>query len=144
LKECDVLPGMYPHLCENTQGRFYREELEYRRELNYPPFSRIVLIEFSGEQESEVQLRAGKFADFLAANNQQKRFLILGPADAAILKIRNVYRKHIVVKDLKSSDPSGQFLRSALLNAKLQYESSTHAAHKKIKMIIDVDPQGMM
>jgi primosomal protein N' (replication factor Y) (superfamily II helicase) len=132
------------HVILHDFRGFYREELEYRRELNYPPFSRIVLIEFSGEQESEVQFHARKFTDFLSANNQQKRFLILGPADAAILKIRNVYRKHIVVKDLKSSDPSGQILRSALLNAKLQYESSIHAARKKIRMIIDVDPQGMM
>ncbi len=82
--------------------------------------------------------------DFLAANNRQKQFIILGPADAAIPKIKNVYRKHIVVKDLKSSDPSGSFLRSALLKAKSQYESSPLAANKKIKMIIDVDPQGMM
>jgi primosomal protein N' (replication factor Y) (superfamily II helicase) len=130
-------------ILHDFQG-FYREELEYRRELDYPPFSRIVLLEFSGEQENEVQHAAKKFADFLALHNQQKKFIILGPADAAIPKIKKVYRKHIVVKDLKSTDPSGLFLRSALLKAKVQYEASPLAANKKIKIIIDVDPQGMM
>jgi hypothetical protein len=48
------------------------------------------------------------------------------------------------VKDLKSSDPSGLYLRSALLKAKAQYEVSSVASNRKIKMIIDVDPQGMM
>ena len=103
-----------------------------------------MLLEFSGERENEVQHHAMKFAEFLAMHNQQKKFIILGPADAAIPKIKNVYRKHVLVKDLKSSDPSGSFLRSALLKAKAQYEASPLVVHKKIKMIIDVDPQGMM
>jgi hypothetical protein len=55
-----------------------------------------------------------------------------------------------VVKDLKSSDPSGAYLRTALLKAKAQYEASSlarpggSASNRKIKVIIDVDPQGMM
>jgi primosomal protein N' (replication factor Y) len=130
-------------LTHNFQG-FYKEELEYRRELDYPPFSRIVLLEFVGERENEVEHHAKKFAEFLALHNQQKRFIILGPADAAILKIKNLFRKHIVVKDLKSNDPSGSYLRNALLKAKAQYETSALAANRKIRMTIDVDPQGMM
>jgi primosomal protein N' (replication factor Y) len=130
-------------ITHNFRG-FYQEELEYRRELDYPPFSRIVLLEFSGERENEVQHHAKKFTEFLSAYNQQKRFIILGPADAAIPKIKNVFRKHIVIKDLKENDPSGAYLRSALLKAKAQFDASPLAAHKKIKMIIDVDPQGMM
>jgi primosomal protein N' (replication factor Y) len=132
------------HVITHNFVGFYQEELEYRRELDYPPFSRIVLLEFSGELENEVQHYAKKFADFLATHNQQKRFIIRGPADAAISKIKNVYRKHVVIKDLKSSDPSGSYLRSSLLKAKAQYETSLPASNKKIKMIIDVDPQGMM
>lgn len=127
----------------NFQG-FYREELEYRRELDYPPFSRIVLVEFSGERENDVQHHAKKFSEFLSLANRQKRFFILGPADAAILKIKNVYRKHIMIKDIKTTDPSGTHLRSALITAKNQYEASPLFRNRNIKMIIDVDPQGMM
>jgi len=132
------------HVIVHDFHGFYKEELEYRRELDYPPFSRIVLLEFSGERENEVQHHAKKFAEFLAMHNQQKKIIILGPADAAIPKIKNVYRKHVVIKDLKSSDPSGSYLRAALLKAKAQYEASSIASSRKIKMIIDVDPQGMM
>jgi primosomal protein N' (replication factor Y) (superfamily II helicase) len=132
------------HVLTHNFNGFYQEELEYRRELDYPPFSRIVLIEFSGERENEVQHHAKRFVEFLSLHNQQKKIIILGPADAAISKIKNVYRKHVVIKDLKTSDPSGSFLRSVLLSAKTQYEASLHAAGKKVKMTIDVDPQGMM
>jgi primosomal protein N' (replication factor Y) (superfamily II helicase) len=130
-------------VTHNFQG-FYQEELGYRRELEYPPFSRIVLLEFSGKRENEVQHHAKNIAEFLSAHNQQKRFIILGPADAAIPKIKNVFRKHIVIKDLKEYDPSGAYLRSVLLKAKAQFDASPLAANKNIKMIIDVDPQGMM
>jgi primosomal protein N' (replication factor Y) len=132
------------HVVTHDFPGFYKEELEYRRELDYPPFSRIVLLEFSGERENEVQHHAKKFSEFLDLYNKQRRFIILGPADAAIPKIKNVFRKHIVVKDLKALDPSGSRLRNALLKAKEQYESSSLVRNQKIKMIINVDPQGMM
>jgi primosomal protein N' (replication factor Y) len=132
------------HVVNHNFAGFYQEELEYRRELDYPPFSRIVLLEFSGERENEVQHHAKKFTEFLTAFNRQEQFIVLGPADAAIPKIKNVFRKHIVIKDLKEKDPSGAYLRSALHKAKAQFDASPLAAHKKIKMIIDVDPQGMM
>jgi primosomal protein N' (replication factor Y) len=132
------------HVVLHDFHGFYKEELEYRRELDYPPFSRIVLLEFSGERENEVQHHAKKFVEYLTVLNQQKRFIILGPADAAILKIKNVFRIHVVLKDLKSKDISGVYLHSALIKAKAQYEASPLGVNKKIKMTIDVDPQGMM
>ncbi|MBN1398412.1 MAG: primosomal protein N' [Bacteroidetes bacterium] len=132
------------HVVLHDFRGFYDEELKYRSELGYPPFSRIVLIEFSGRQENEVQLRAKKFSELLNSYNRQKKLIILGPADAAIPKIKNVYRKHIVIKDLKKSDPSGSFLRAALLNAKSSYESLSPGINNKVKMTINVDPQGMM
>lgn len=41
------------HVVSHDFPGFYKEELEYRRELDYPPFSRIVLVEFKGERENE-------------------------------------------------------------------------------------------
>ena len=131
------------HVATHDFLGFYNEELEYRRDLNYPPFSRIVLIEFNGEQENEVQRHAQKFKDILSRLTGGGHSLVLGPADAAISKIKNLYRKHIVIKNLKSKDPSGIALRTMLRNAKKQYEDSPLFL-KKVKMIIDVDPQGMM
>lgn len=132
------------HATTHNFRGFYDEELEHRRELDYPPFSRIVLVEFSGERENEVQHHANKFVEFLKMYRQKNNFIILGPADAAIPKIKNVYRKHILIKNLKSADPSGALLRASLLKVKTRYEASPLAKNKKIKMVIDVDPQGMM
>ena len=109
------------HVMTHDFPGFYNEELEYRRELNYPPFSRIVLIEFNGERENEVQHHAQKFKDILQRFAGGGHSLVLGTADAAISKIKNLYRKHIVVKNLKSKDPSGTALHTMLRTARQQY-----------------------
>jgi primosomal protein N' (replication factor Y) (superfamily II helicase) len=131
------------HVLLHDFKNFYREELEYRRELDYPPFSRIVLIEFTGGRENEVHHHAKKFTEFLL-QQAKNSYRVLGPADAAIPKIKNQFRKHVVVKDLKDTDPSGSILRAGMKNAIERYEASGLAKDRKINMTIDVDPQGMM
>ncbi len=131
------------HAVTHDFPGFYHEELEYRRELDYPPFSRIVLLEFKGEKENEAEHHAKKFAEMLIPH-AGRFFTVLGPADAAIPKIKGHYRKHIIVKDLKETDPGGGHLRSVLLKAREQYHSSALGKNRNVQLSIDVDPQGMM
>ncbi len=132
------------HVLLHDFPNFYKEELEYRRELDYPPFSRIALIEFKGARENEVQHHAKKFAEFLLDEKHKKYLIVLGPADAAIPKLRNQFRKHVVIKGLRREDPSGAYLRAALRNAKKQYDESALRKMRSVQMILDVDPVGMM
>ncbi len=132
------------HVVVHDFKGFYQEEIAYRKELDYPPFSRLVLIEFSGGHESEVQHHAHRFAQSLNARNVKQAYTVLGPADAAIPKLRDQYRKHIVVKNLKTIDPGGGILRAALLTVEREYEGSQLGKSKKVKHVIDVDPVGMM
>jgi primosomal protein N' (replication factor Y) len=131
------------HAVTHDFPGFYREELEYRRELDYPPFSRIVLLEFKGEKENEVEHHAKKFAEMLIPHSGSF-FTVLGPADAAIPRIKGHFRKHIMVKDMKNTDPGGGHLRSALLKARERYYSSALGKNRGVQVSIDVDPQGMM
>jgi primosomal protein N' (replication factor Y) len=139
-------PGHYSlnHVLQHDFAGFYNEELTYRKELDYPPFSRIVLLEFKGERENEVQHHAKKFAEYLSQLSAESHSIVLGPADAAIPKIKKLFRKHIILKNLKSHDPAGQQLRSTLRKAQSLYAASPLARNKRVQMAIDVDPQGMM
>ena len=132
------------HVLLHDFPNFYKEELEYRRELDYPPFSRIALIEFKGAREDEVHHYAKKFAEFLLDEKHKKDMIVLGPADAAIPKLRNQFRKHVVIKGLRREDPSGAYLRAALRNAKKLYDDSALHKLRSVQMILDVDPVGMM
>lgn len=122
---------------------FYTEELSYRHELLYPPFSRLALIEFVGTNEDRTNEHARTIAGFIHSLNKNN-FIILGPTDAAIPKINNRYRKHIIVKSPKSIDPNGTHLRDMLRAVKTQYEQTPLTEKHTVKMSIDIDPVGMM
>ncbi len=132
------------YVASHDYHGFYSEELAYRKELDYPPFSRIVLIEFKGERENEVYHHAKKFAEMLRDANTFPANLILGPADAAIPKIKKNFRKHVIVKNLKAIDTTGAQLRTLLSRARQKYRTSPLGKAKGVTMTIDVDPQGMM
>lgn len=130
------------HVLTHDFPGFYKEELSYRKELDYPPFSRIVLLEFKGKNENDVLNRARKFAEFLR-RRKTEAFIVLGPADAAIPRIKSLFRKLIVVKNLKQEDPSGSRLRAELVNARAAYDQLP-GNKGSVMFTIDVDPQGMM
>jgi primosomal protein N' (replication factor Y) len=125
---------------------FYNEEINYRQELSYPPFSRIALIEIKGTNEADVTKHAIKFSEHLKSNLPKAggQLIILGPSEAAIPKLKNFYRWHILIKDLKSKDPSGKILKDVLTKAVNGYNNSNLAKNRSVKIIIDVDPVGMM
>ncbi|MBI4548301.1 MAG: primosomal protein N' [Ignavibacteriae bacterium] len=130
------------HVLTHDFKSFYKEELEYRRELNYPPFSRLILIEFKGKREIDVMNHVLRFASLL--KQQNSAFITLGPAPATIARLKGMYRWHIVVKDVKSIDPSGQRVHQAITSAMKAYGQSTVSRKKSVKLVIDVDPIGMM
>ncbi len=137
------------YVLSNDYLGFYNHELKSREELDYPPFSRFVLVEFKGENEKKVQECATRFAGLLKPRygpkfgaSSKRSYEVLGPAPAAISKLKKNYRWHIVIKFLRSKDTSEKTPRSVLLNAEETYRRKF--AHKNVKMTIDVDPQGMM
>ncbi len=121
---------------------FYEREAGYRKRLAYPPYSRLVLIEFKGEEEPEVLRRAAAFAASLRGNGGG--IVALGPATAAIARIRGLFRCHVLLKDLKRSDTSGREFRAALERALRDYRKSARGEGSGVKITIDVDPVGMM
>ena len=127
------------HVVDHDFGTFFREELETRRELDYPPFSRLVLVETKGEDEDKVRELAEQFARHLKNNNGT--FSVLGPAPAVIGKINKLYRWHIIIKNLKHLDPSGSLLRHSLHATLASFKPSRR---KDTRLIVDVDPVGLM
>ncbi|MFI5251456.1 MAG: primosomal protein N' [Bacteroidota bacterium] len=121
---------------------FFKEEMDSRSELSYPPYSRIVLVEFNGTDEKTVMNASRAFAGLLKPHDAQ--FMILGPAPAAITKLKNHYRWHIVIKDVKSRDPSGAKLHRAIRHVMELYIKSPVKNISAVRILIDVDPVGMM
>jgi len=134
-------PSLQHVITHNFTG-FYSEEIVDRRELNYPPFSRLILIEFKGKNGNEVIEQAQNFRGLL--KKQNPHFLVLGPAAAALARLKGLFRWHIILKSLKAKDPSGKIVHGVLQEAVDVYRKSPGGKSKSVKIIIDVDPVGMM
>ncbi|MFH1457166.1 MAG: hypothetical protein ABIF17_03605, partial [Patescibacteria group bacterium] len=83
-------------LKENNPEIFYASEFEARRELNYPPFSKLIKIIFQDESNS----KAFFLSDQLVKKIKDKKLNIeiFGPLPAYPRKIRNKFRYNIIVK----------------------------------------------
>ncbi len=85
-------------------ARFYQNDLNYRRLLGYPPFSRFLRLEIRDTNAETARKRAYELSAFLkqtAAQTQQKIRLI-GPAPCFFPKLSGKYRWHII---LRGADP---------------------------------------
>lgn len=120
---------------ESDYYKFYHEEVLNRKLANYPPFSRFIVIEFQGRDEKKVIEQARLFRSLLPS--QLEFAEILGPVTPTIFKIRNLYRQHIIIKDLKIQDSAGKKIR-LILNKTINIYNKKYSS-KSIKMIVDVD-----
>lgn len=84
---------------------FYRKELQYRRQIGYPPFVRLgrVLAQDKDPQAARqaAQAAAAAFTSQIRARNARSVSLI-GPAPCYFQKIRGQYRWHVI---LRAADP---------------------------------------
>lgn len=112
---------------------FYREELAFRRELSYPPFTTLVNLLFSGEQEQTVRGAAQRAGETIAAADVPGLHDTLGPAPAPFSRLKRRYRWHLL---LKVDDHDG-------VKAFLEAEASRlwpKEMRKRTNLTIDVDP----
>jgi primosomal protein N' (replication factor Y) (superfamily II helicase) len=136
-------PGHYAlkHVLDHDFTGFYAEEIQYRKEANYPPFTRVILVEAKGHTEQKIQNAAEEFSKRLMAIYPS--ITILGPAPAVISKIMNNYRWQILIKSNAEQDKNGTQVRAAV--RRVYYDMLASAGKRSgIKLIVDVDPQSTM
>ena len=84
---------------------FYEQELEFRGQLQYPPFSRVALLTLKGRNEEKVKFSAEHLKRELMkltlpalAESGFKDLNVSGPAPAPLLRAENFYRYQIMLK----------------------------------------------
>ena len=86
--------------AESDYKNFYEHEIALRRQMEYPPYSHVFNILFTGENEKKVISSLFKLCDIMEIYNKNNDFERLGPAPAVISKIRNRYRWKLIVKSI--------------------------------------------
>ena len=107
-----------------------------RQELNYPPFSRIGRILFTGPDKNKVEHIAIKIFNKLNGNDHYE---ILGPTSAPIEKMKNMWRYHLIIKTRnKKKDGMHKFIIKNLGISIIEKK------WRGVQISIDIDPVSMM
>lgn len=78
---------------------FYEEEIKNREKLDYPPFRDIISLMVENSSKEKAASLSEKLFDLL---NDKLRGELLGPVEALIFKLRNLYRYILIVKTFDS------------------------------------------
>jgi primosomal protein N' (replication factor Y) len=114
---------------------FYQEEIQFRKALEYPPFSRLINFRLIGNSERRTRAMAeemGRIGKDLL-KKYGKGLEILGPSMAPFTKMRGKFRWQMLVKG-KSSPWLHQFAND------LAHRLKTQAKGVGVELDIDVDP----
>jgi primosomal protein N' (replication factor Y) len=110
------LPDHYVILAASRHDyqAFYQRELEYRRELHYPPFSQLVRLEYRHRDperaESSAHSLAGQIQAWIRQENHVETELV-GPVPCFFARIGGLYRWQLV---LRGPDPASLLRGRAL------------------------------
>ncbi len=143
---------LFQFLLQRDYLGFVEQELELRRQWFYPPFSRLALIHLENTRLQKVDAEARAIRHWLEQGKTEllqrvrpkddschtplgARLDILGPAPAPILKIKNRFRYHILLK-YSPGLPVSKLIRQILIHAQKHKISST--------LHVDIDPQHLI
>ncbi len=110
---------------------FYETELAYRRLLSYPPASHMLLLQLSSVNEAQVAKLAAELAAYMEVLDDQ--VVLIGPTDASIAKVADVYRKHIYLRH-------GDYSRLVAVKDKVELYLQGLKGYSSVNTWFDFDP----
>jgi primosomal protein N' (replication factor Y) len=133
--------------AERKAGEFYKAEIENRRMMGFPPFTRVIRVVFRAKERKKVSDAADDFSKLIHfyleslkdrsgndTNYNQHDVRVLGPAECPVSLIAGNYRYHILVLS-----PGFLAARSSVL-----FSSERIKLQGGVYMEIDVDPVSLM
>ncbi len=109
---------------------FYKEEMNIRRKLGYPPFYFLCYLKISGRDANYLFQEALKIKRSLERNLEHTT--ILGPTSLAVFKVNNIYRYGIILKYKKEDllyDILGKIQNHYKNNHKLKVDIDFNPSH---------------
>jgi primosomal protein N' (replication factor Y) len=103
----------------------------------YPPYARLAMIRFEGEDARRVAAIASKAAESLTRKANPATLRVLGPAPAPIERIKRRFRWQVMVKS-----PELKELRSALAAAHSAIVPLAEGT--AVRVTIEIDPINML
>ncbi|MEG2935843.1 MAG: primosomal protein N' [Clostridium sp.] len=123
------------HAAKSDYEGFFNEEIVIRRLRNYPPFSKILAVNLSSEDEKKLIKNIQSLSEKIKIKIQENdKIEMLGPCPCGVSKIKNSYRWQIILK--------GDFDEELALSIKeIVYDS---VDYKSIRIGIDINPNSLL
>lgn len=133
IQTANPLHPILGYAAENQVEAFYLRELEHRRLFGFPPFRRLAMLRFQHRNLKRVEQFAAEVTGFVKNEiiRSGLRCSILGPAEAPLSRIKNLYRWQSLVK--------GETVKEVqtLLKAVNEYVAKSPT---NVGFALDVDP----
>jgi primosomal protein N' (replication factor Y) len=86
--------------AEHDYAGFYQQELAFRRQLGYPPFSRLVALRYSNKDPNRCRAEAERLGRWVAGEIQRLGLAanIIGPAPCFFSRVQGRYRWQIIIR----------------------------------------------
>jgi len=120
---------------------FYEKELNSRKALNYPPFSRAAVVEIKSTDRNLAESKIKEIYNLIIRLDAKKNLNLFPPVPPLFSKLKNLYRFHILIKSSKETDSSGSYMISLL---KAVNEYSEKNLPSKIRLTIDIDAVNLL
>lgn len=123
--------------ANNDYDNFYKNEIIMRKAMDYPPFTNILVITMSSEDEGllikNIQ-NVGLNLKYKIQDND--KITLLGPCPCGVSKIKNLYRWQIIIKGNIEETIAGEIKN-------LVYELIKNV-YNSIRVSIDINPSSMI
>ena len=125
------------YAANNDYDSFYKNEIMLRETMDYPPFTSILVVTMSSEDEKllikSIQNVGVNLTYKMGENDKIK---LLGPCPCGVSKIKNFYRWQIIIKGNIKTEVASEIKN-------LVYES-VKKVYTSIRVSIDINPSNMM
>jgi primosomal protein N' (replication factor Y) (superfamily II helicase) len=121
------------HVLQHDYVGMYNEEIEKRRQFFYPPFSRIIQVQFRHKERDVVTEAAHVFARSIEV--PYGKYLV-GPAEPVVNRVRNMFLMELLIKLPRDSQLIGRCKRDILTGCN---QLHSEARFKKVIIVPDVD-----
>ena len=126
---------VFKYLTSHDYNGFMKEELAVRRELRYPPFTRIVLASCSAAGKDSLHRVVQSWADDMRRRFAGSTIEILGPVPPPVERVKNKYREHLLIRGKLSTSLKNEILRAYRRTTERERGGSA------VELRWDVDPE---
>ena len=122
---------------DSDYNEFFKREIVIRKSLDYPPFSKILIINMAGESEKKIEIFSKKLKKSLQmVLKGHDEVHIYNPGACPISKINNIYRWQMMIK--------GNFSDIITDKIKKNVYENTKNIYNEIRVSLDINPNSLM